>query len=215
MVEGSIKLSASNRAKLNTANGNTASENRVVFFVLGNFGARGKQEHGRELCADFFYGFLRALNLHLQCYRLRNFSVARLSASKFSELAGWGCELCFCAFFFCETREVGWLPCGASGWQCLLWAHCASTRRILGARFFQKWSLWGVSLRKLCTYRVSEPRNLLPPGSCGTSRASANRIVSCRGPLRFLSVPHVAAPTVGGFRFFRVGVFPPMLSQMP
>ena len=26
----------------------------VVVFVLGNCGAGGKQEHGRELCADFF-----------------------------------------------------------------------------------------------------------------------------------------------------------------
>ena len=44
--------------------------------MLGNFGARGKQEHGRELCADF-YGFLPAFNFHLQCYRLRCFCFAR------------------------------------------------------------------------------------------------------------------------------------------
>ena len=25
--------------------------------MLGNFGARGRQEHGRELCADFFMAF--------------------------------------------------------------------------------------------------------------------------------------------------------------
>ena len=27
----------------------------LFFFVLGNFSARGKQEHGRELCADFLW----------------------------------------------------------------------------------------------------------------------------------------------------------------
>ena len=27
--------------------------------MLGNFGARGKQEHGRELCADFLWLFAR------------------------------------------------------------------------------------------------------------------------------------------------------------
>ena len=40
----------------------------MFFFVLGNFGAGGQQADGRELCADF-YGFLPALNFHLQCYR--------------------------------------------------------------------------------------------------------------------------------------------------
>ena len=29
------------------------------FVVLGNFGARGKQERDRELCADFFFFFFR------------------------------------------------------------------------------------------------------------------------------------------------------------
>ena len=27
--------------------------------MLGNFGARGKQEHGRELCADLLWLFAR------------------------------------------------------------------------------------------------------------------------------------------------------------
>ena len=30
------------------------------FFVLANFGAGGKQEHGRELCAEFLWLFARA-----------------------------------------------------------------------------------------------------------------------------------------------------------
>ena len=48
----------------NIANCNTASDNLVVFFfVLGNFGAGGKQEHGREPCADFFW-ILPAFNLN-------------------------------------------------------------------------------------------------------------------------------------------------------
>ena len=37
------------------------------------FGAEGKQERGRELCAP-------ALNFHLQCYRLRCFGFARQEA---------------------------------------------------------------------------------------------------------------------------------------
>ena len=32
----------------------------LLFFVLGKFGAGGKQEHGRELCADFLWIFTRA-----------------------------------------------------------------------------------------------------------------------------------------------------------
>ena len=51
----------------------------LFFIVLGNFGTGGKQENGRELCAEFVYGFLPALNFHLQCYRLRCFSFARQS----------------------------------------------------------------------------------------------------------------------------------------
>ena len=31
----------------------------LFFFVLGNLGASGKQEHGRELCADFSWLFAR------------------------------------------------------------------------------------------------------------------------------------------------------------
>ena len=44
--------------------------------MLGNFGAGGKQEHGRELRAEFLW-ILPALNFHLQCYRLRCFSFAQ------------------------------------------------------------------------------------------------------------------------------------------
>ena len=47
--------------------------------MLGNFGARGKQAHGRELCADFLW-LLPAFNFHLQCYRLRCFRLARHDA---------------------------------------------------------------------------------------------------------------------------------------
>ena len=52
--------------------------------MLGNFGAGGKQEHGRELRADFFCGFLPALHFHLQCYRLQcnNFSLSANCLSK-------------------------------------------------------------------------------------------------------------------------------------
>ena len=32
---------------------------QLFFFVLGNFGAGGKQEHGRELCAEFLWLFAR------------------------------------------------------------------------------------------------------------------------------------------------------------
>ena len=42
-----------NRAKLKTLQMVTPQVN-FFFFVLGNFGAGGKQEHGRELRADFF-----------------------------------------------------------------------------------------------------------------------------------------------------------------
>ena len=49
-------------------NGNTASENLGpnfrCFFALGTLSVGGKQEHGQELCADF-YGCLPALNFHL------------------------------------------------------------------------------------------------------------------------------------------------------
>ena len=47
-----------------------------LFFVLGNFGAGGKQEHGQKLCADFVWTFARAKYIHLQCCRLRCFSFA-------------------------------------------------------------------------------------------------------------------------------------------
>ena len=33
---------------------------QLFFFVLGNFGAGGKQERGQELCADFLWIFARA-----------------------------------------------------------------------------------------------------------------------------------------------------------
>ena len=45
----------------NTANGHIASKKFSCSFVLGNSGARGKQEHGGELCAEFLGGiFARA-----------------------------------------------------------------------------------------------------------------------------------------------------------
>ena len=57
--------------------------------MLGNFGAGGKQAHGRELRADFF---LPALDFHLQCYRLRCFSFARLQENPFA----FTVHLCIC-----------------------------------------------------------------------------------------------------------------------
>ena len=45
---------------------------QVLFVVLGNFGARVRQEHGREPCAEFF--ILPALRFHFQHYRLQCFS---------------------------------------------------------------------------------------------------------------------------------------------
>ena len=47
--------------------------------MLGNIGARGKQEHGRKLRADF-YGFLLALDFRLQCYCLRCFTFAQIQS---------------------------------------------------------------------------------------------------------------------------------------
>ena len=58
----------------NTANGRALQVKNLFFSVLGNSGAGGKQEHGRELCADFFMAFCPALNFHLQCCRLRCFT---------------------------------------------------------------------------------------------------------------------------------------------
>ena len=78
------------------------------------------------------------------------------------------------------------LPPGA------FWAHGASKMATLGA------SLLPCILQ---CFRALE--DMLPPGACCTSRASAKRIVSCRClcvSSLCPQIPHAPAPTFGGFR---------------
>ena len=66
---------------------------------------------------------------------------------------------------------------GFSGKQCCRWAHCASTRRIL--RCFQNGHFGRIS--STLHFTMFQSLGGLLPSACRTSRASARRIVSCRG----------------------------------
>ena len=91
----------------------------------------------------------------------------------------------------CETREVG------SGGRIVLlpgafWAHGASKMAILGA-----------SLLLCILHCFGASEGMLPPGACRSSRASARRIVSCRGlcvSSLCSQIPLAPAPTFGAFR---------------
>ena len=61
----------------NTANGNTASENSVVFLLCWEISVQGVNKNMVGNCVLIFYGFLPALYFHLQCYRLQCFCFAR------------------------------------------------------------------------------------------------------------------------------------------
>ena len=61
----------------NTANGNTASENLVV-FLCWEISAQGVSKNMVGNCVLIFYGSLPALNFHLRCYRLRCFGFVRI-----------------------------------------------------------------------------------------------------------------------------------------
>ena len=96
-----------------------------------------------------------------------------------------------------DDSQVGFQGSNASGGRIVLlpgafWAHDASKMAILGASLL---------LNILQCFRASE--GMLLPGACRMSRASARRIVSCKG--RWVSspcpqIPHAPAPTFGGFR---------------
>ena len=88
--------------------------------------------------------------------------------------------------------QVGFRGSNASGGRIVLlpgafWAHCASKMAILGASLL---------LCILQCFRASE--GMLPPGACRSSRASAKRIVSCKGLCASSlcpQIPHAPAPT--------------------
>ena len=95
--------------------------------------------------------------------------------------------------------QVGFRGSNASGGRIVLlpgafWAHGASKIAISGA------SLLLCILQSQC-FGASE--GMLPPGACRSSRASAKRIVSCRGLCASSlcpQIPHAPAPTFGVFR---------------
>ena len=96
------------------------------FIVLGNCGAVGKQEHGRELDAELFNGSLPALNFHWQCYRFRCFSFARFWGFPcfFLWRFGFPCFLGAVSPFFLRISGVlrriceGQNPCFLGGFPC-------------------------------------------------------------------------------------------------
>ena len=96
-----------------------------------------------------------------------------------------------------EDSQVGFQGSNASGRRIVLlpgafWAHGASKMVILGA-----------SLLLYVLQHLGAQEGMLPPGACRTSRASARRIVSCRGLCASSlcpKIPLVPAPTFGVFR---------------
>ena len=102
----------------------------------------------------------------------------------------------------CEAREVGWFPSGVSGLQCFRWAHCASTRRILGARCFQNGHFGRISSTLYFTVFQSL-------GGHASARRVSHEPCFCQahcfvqGRLRFLPVtpnPTCARSHIWGFR---------------
>ena len=99
-----------------------------------------------------------------------------------------------------DHSQVGFRGSNASGGRIVLlpeafWAHSASKMAILGASL-------------LLSTVFQNLGGMLPPGACRTSSASAKRIVSCRGVCvssLYPHIPHVPAPTFGGFRFWAPG----------
>ena len=83
---------------------------------------------------------------------------------------------------------MGSLPSGISGWQCFRRAHCASTRRILGARCFQNGHFGRIS----STLYFTVFRSFGGHGSARrVSLEPCFRQAHCfvQGPLHFLPVP--------------------------
>ena len=67
-----------------------------------------------------------------------------------------------------------------------------------------KTAILGASLLLIILQCFRASQGMLPPGACRTSRASAKRIVLCRGGCTSSlcpQIPHVPAPTFGVFRF--------------
>ena len=99
--------------------------------------------------------------------------------------------------------QVGFRGSNASSGRIVLlpgafWAHGASKMAILGASLL---------LCILQCFGASE--GMLPPGACRSSRASARRIVSCRGLCASSlcsQIPLAPAPTFGAFRYLRLAL---------
>ena len=98
---------------------------------------------------------------------------------------------------------MGFQGSNASGRRIVLlpgafWAHGASKMAILGASLL-------LSDCILQCFGASE--GMLPPGACRSSRASAKRIVSCRGlcvSSLCSQIPLAPAPTFGAFRSMKL-----------
>ena len=75
-----------------------------------------------------------------------------------------------------------------------------------GRTVLPKMAILGASLLRCILQCFGASEGMLPPGARRSSRASARRIVSCRGLCAsslFPQIPHAPAPTFGGFRNFR------------